>query len=59
MVFNMFISGGASILWFIIWVMLVRNSPVKDQLISKAEKEYLRCVNPHISDEKVISSSND
>ncbi|XKL67084.1 hypothetical protein PGB90_010504 [Kerria lacca] len=37
-----YITGGISIVWYLIWIMLVSDDPSTDKFISESEKQYLK-----------------
>lgn len=47
------ILGGATLVWYMIWLVLVRDSPSEDKFISLVEKKYFAKVNSHNYGEKV------
>ncbi|XKL68359.1 hypothetical protein PGB90_003850 [Kerria lacca] len=49
-----FITGGISLLWYLIWLLFVGNYPATDRFISEKEKRYLSLKVDHPSNKKII-----
>ena len=53
-----YIHGGLALLWCLLWILLVSDTPEAHKFISKEEKEYIRGIpHPPAEEEKVKSSS--
>lgn len=50
-----YVYGGIGILWYISWVILIRESPEKDPFITDQEKRYIVASLKHSSNSKVTS----
>lgn len=48
---HLFIKGGLGVLWWIVWVFVVKSSPEKDRFITRDELTYIQR-NASVADEK-------
>lgn len=46
-------AGGASLLWYIVWLLVVRNKPQDDWCMSEDEKLYLKEKINYLTEDKV------
>lgn len=49
-----FVSGGVALVWYLVCLILVRNSPLEDNFMSKTEKKFLSLVNPYASNNEKV-----
>lgn len=39
---NVYFIGGLGVIWHIVWILVVRSTPLQDRYISKEELEYIQ-----------------
>jgi len=48
-------SGGIAVLWFILWIVLVSNTPATNRFITTEEKDYIESEMSKISDGEPVT----
>jgi len=47
--------GGIAVLWFILWIVLVSNTPATNRFITTEEKDYIESEMSKISDGEPVT----